>query len=111
MNPPDLAAKYRAIAQEIRQDPSRWCQNHHAVCADGSSPPFSKDQLAVAWCAAGFTYRDDLPGVWLNLAVEQIGGFGYIRFNDTPGRKPEEVADLFDRAAALVEAESKETTA
>jgi hypothetical protein len=100
----EVAAKMRAIAQEIRLHPERWTQHVEAATCMGEPAEYA-DPDAACWCTLGFLWRDGLED---GPVYRAIGEPDIAIWNDKPERTPSEVADAFEKAALLLESEAKE---
>jgi hypothetical protein len=99
-----VAGRLAAIAAEIREHPERWTQDAFARTSEGDVVT-SDDPDAVCWCAGGLIARAMDGGHALSLAWHAFAGATGrstpMAFNDTHGRTASEVADAFERAAAI----------
>lgn len=105
----EVAGKLRAIAAEIEEHPERWAQNALGYTAGGEQLWDEEEDLerlrteAVRLCALGFCRRDDLD-VRLVAEALEVPLFTYVAtWNDEPGRKAGDIADLFRKAADIAE--------
>lgn len=89
--------------------PGAWTQGECARDADGKPAGFKE---ATCFCSYGALYAinktDPAPtAAWnfLETAVREVAPLlgGAIAYNDTPGRKQEEVVAVFKRAIELAE--------
>lgn len=108
----DQVMRMRAVAAEIREHPETWCQGTLGRLADGTELWDEREDIeiihegkAVKFCALGFCRRDSIdPGPLRKYLRERGITRGIEDWNDTKGRKPEEVAQAFEDTAAGLEA-------
>lgn len=106
---PKLSEKFRAIAQEITEDPKTWTQRDFGRTVDGIGVD-AYDSRACCWCFYGFVGREEIEiPVSLYLVLPAIlrlsAGTSIACWNDTPGRTPAEVATAFRHLAEHCEKE------
>lgn len=111
----DVAAKLQAIAQELREHPERHTKGIAAMAADGSKLIWAREYRTrgVCFCSLGFIWRDTVndenTAIAMERALERAVGDEWdagpkcrvANWNDHPDRTAAEVADAFERAAAL----------
>lgn len=98
----------RNIAAEIREHPERWTQGWFAKNAEGASVG-PGDADAICWCIAGFIHRlNDGEAYIYSKFVRKVLGVGdeaekVGEWNDEPGRTAAEVAEMFEKSAAIAD--------
>lgn len=100
-----VAEALRRIAVELREHPERWTQGCNARDKYGMDA-LIRDPDATAWCAVGLTHKhlteEELDVAW-DVLCRAMRTDNIPSFNDEEGRTAAEVADAFDKAAALAE--------
>jgi hypothetical protein len=115
------------IRKAIENVNKGWCQGHYARTAEGLAVS-GKNGKAVQWCMQGafnkvFSEEEghDIGAVEWNDVVDKIDELVQpqikptylpanlmVLFNDTPGRKKEEVIEVLEEAAKYFESQEKE---
>lgn len=99
------AARMRAVAAEIRSDPSRWTRAGALGYTATGKALWDEDEdierlgEAVCLCAVGFCRRDGIDTAPLRKAL----GGSVERWNDVADRTALEVAEVFEVVAASLE--------
>lgn len=93
------------IAQELRDDPTRWTNGKYARNGLGQGT-LVFDEAACTWCLEGHIIRrsPNIQGVY--AFTKAAGRSNLATWNDQPKRTVEEVIDLCDKVAALIPEES-----
>jgi len=108
---PTLSARLSKIADEIEADPSRWTQGPIAVDKTGEAVS-CRSPKACAWCAWGFTLREDFTISEMDVLDRAAGALlgspelNCVNYNEREGRTAQDVVHLFRTAATLADKEN-----
>lgn len=95
-NPKEIALQ---ISQELTEDPTRWCQGHPAIDAQGRQVS-TEDPNAAAWCLWGhLAKRNVLFGKTFDAFSKHITPLGMGTWNDQPKRTVQDIIDVCQKVA------------